>query len=104
MMNPGSGSEADWLNEDWGDLVEYEFREKDAEAYYQDIAEMQSRYRDNQNSPVGATVRCACCNKRIIKKSYQTQFCSNKGKGNCKDTFWNNTVDKRRMRAQQFNR
>lgn len=55
-----------------------------------------SRHTDNKRSQVGTTIRCAFCGKRIIKKSYQTQFCSNKGKSNCKDLYWN-TVKPERM-------
>jgi len=53
------------------------------------LARTQSRYDDNKRSDIGTTIRCATCGRRIKKKSYQTQFCSNRGRGNCKDTFWN---------------
>lgn len=76
---------------------EREWRE---EKYENKISAMRDRYRDNARSAVGTTIRCACCGRRILKKNYQTQFCSNKGRGNCKDTYWNNTNDKRRARAQ----
>ncbi len=34
-------------------------------------------------------IRCKNCGKEIVKKSYQHKFCSNKGRGNCKDKFHN---------------
>lgn len=90
--------------QDWhaGDEADDWCREQDEQDYLDHVEGMKARYRDNKRSEVGATIRCACCKKRIVKKSYQTQFCSNKGKGNCKDAYWNNTSDKRRFRAQCF--
>ena len=90
------GEESDYLNDlDISDDIQ--------EEYYKDINKKIKRYNDNKQSQIKTTIRCANCGKRIIKKSYQTQFCSNKGKRNCKDTYWNNTDDKRRQRAIQFN-
>ena len=63
---------------------------------------MQARYKDNASSQILTTIRCATCGKRIIKTNYQTQFCCNKGSGNCKDRYWNNVSHKRRLRAQHF--
>ena len=34
-------------------------------------------------------IRCKNCGKEFIKKSYQHKFCTNKGRGNCKDKFHN---------------
>jgi hypothetical protein len=80
------------------------FREVREQDYIDDLNKMLGRYRDNKASQVGTTIRCACCGNRILKKSYQTQFCRNKGQGNCKDRYWNNTDDKRRRRAQTIAR
>ncbi len=62
-----------------------------------------SRYNNNKTKKVNDKMVCACCNKNMIKKSYQSQFCSNKGKGNCKDMFWNRVDRKRFEKAIQFN-
>jgi len=78
------------------------WREQQQQEYVDGLNEMLRRYADNKRSDVGTTIRCACCNKRIVKKSYQTQFCRNKGQGNCKDGYWNNVSDKRRRRAQTY--
>ena len=54
------------------------------------VEDMSNQYLKNKSAKVGAEIKCACgCGKAIIKKSYQTQFASNKGRGNCKDRYWN---------------
>ena len=92
-------SEGGYLDFCSDDGAEDYLREKGEERYYASVDGMRSRYQDNKASQIGTTIRCACCNKRILKKSYQTQFCSNKGVSNCKDTYWNNVSDKRRERS-----
>ena len=84
------GDEAEALSEQYVD-----------EEVYRDLQEiererMHRRYNDNAQSPRGCTIRCACCGRRIKKANYQTQFCSNRGRGNCKDIFWNTVNPKRR--------
>lgn len=79
-----------------------DMREIEQEQYFQGLNKKEARYFDNKRSQVGTTIRCANCGKRILKKSYQTQFCSNKGRRNCKDTYWNNVDDTRRDRAHRF--
>ena len=64
---------------------------------------MKQRYEENKKAKVGTDINCAGCGKKMVKKSYQSQFCRNKGSGNCKDKYWNNTDDKRRSRAQFIN-
>lgn len=97
-------SEGEYLDYSLGyDADEWE-REQRQDKYYDNVNKMLSRYQDNKTSQVGTTIRCACCNRRILKKSYQTQFCSNKGRGNCKDTYWNNVSDKRRERAWEISK
>jgi hypothetical protein len=98
------GEEADALDDqsdggagEWCD-------EQDRLAYHSNIDKMKARYRDNKRSQVGTTIRCTACNKRILKSNYQTQFCSNKGKGNCKDKYWNCAIPKRLTRSQIINR
>jgi len=96
-------TESEALQEFDGEMMaEDDYREQREQEYFDNIQRMKDRYKDNASSPVRSTIRCACCNKRIIKKSYQTQFCGNKGKGNCKDRYWNNISDKRRHRAKMF--
>lgn len=96
------GDEADYLNDqsDWG--AEDAFYEEEQERFYKGISDMQRRYIDNQRSAVGTTIRCAACRRRILKKSYQTQFCSNKGAGNCKDKYWNVANEKRLYRSKKW--
>ena len=38
---------------------------------------------------VKTKVICAGCGNSFMKKSYQQAFCSSKGRGNCKDRYWN---------------
>ena len=93
------GEEADYLESQSDGGAADDMRERDQQAYYDGLTKKEARYCDNKRSEVGATIRCASCGKRILKKSYQTQFCSNKGRGNCKDTYWNNVSGKRREMA-----
>lgn len=74
----------------------------DTEEYERWLDEMYQRYYENKNIPTGNKIKCACCGKTIIKHNYQTQFCSNKGSGNCKDRFWNNIDEQRRNRQKKF--
>lgn len=46
-------------------------------------------YDKNKTVKVGRKILCPVCKKEMIKKSYQHAFCSNKGRGNCKDSYWN---------------
>ena len=52
---------------------------------------------------IGETITCPVCEKRFKKKSYQKRFCSNKGRGNCKDRYHNSTNESRRRRAIRLN-
>ena len=51
---------------------------------------------------VGSTVTCPSCKMPFEKKSYQQAFCSNKGKNNCKDHYWNGSSDERTLRAMRY--
>ena len=62
-----------------------------------------SSYLKAKNAPVGSMIHCPCCNKKIKKLSYQHAFCSNKGSGNCKDTYWNLTIPSRMDRVSNGN-
>ncbi|WP_186297663.1 hypothetical protein [Sedimenticola selenatireducens] len=96
------GEEADYLESQCDGGAERDMRELEQRAYYDGLNKKEARYRDNKRSEIGTTIRCANCGGRILKKSYQTQFCSNSGKGNCKDTYWNNVSDRRRDRSHRF--
>ena len=85
-----------------GFQAEDDYSDHQQEQYFKRLIEMEIRYNDNANSSLGTTIRCACCGKRILKRNYQTQFCTNKGAGNCKDEYWNNVSEKRRKRAQSI--
>lgn len=96
------GEEADALEAQSDGGAADDLREIDKQKYYEGLSRKEARYHDNQLSAIGTTIRCANCNRRILKKSYQTQFCSNKGKRNCKDTYWNNVDDTRRERSHRY--
>jgi len=66
-------------------------------------AQAKARYASNKETEVGKKICCASCGKKITKRSYQSQFCSNKGRGNCKDYFWNRVDRKRFERALVIN-
>ena len=55
-------------------------------------------YNAAKSAQVGSTIICPICGKQFKKKSYQQAFCSNKGRGNCKDRF-HNTSPKRLDRS-----
>jgi hypothetical protein len=76
-------------------------KERREQRLFDDINDMTIRYIDNKRAQIGATIECAGCKRKIVKKSYQTQFCSNKGASNCKDRYWNLVPGKRRHRAQK---
>lgn len=59
-------------------------------------------YEAAKAAKTGTTCTCPGCGRSFTKKSYQQAFCSNKGRGNCKDTFWNRASDERMERAKQF--
>ena len=94
------GDEADWLNNDMGPMADDHDREMREEEYFNEVSAMKARYNDCKNAETGATIICPTCKKRIVKRTYNKIFCKNK----CKDIFWNNTSNKRRKRAQDFNR
>jgi hypothetical protein len=81
----------------------YAVLESDASWREYDNAQKEELYRKAKNALVGERVTCPTCTKPFIKTSYQQAFCSNKGSGNCKDTYWNSANEKRRERAKKFN-
>ena len=68
----------------------------------QDIPILLRPYEKVTKATVRAEIHCPVCNRKMIKKSYQHVFCRNKGKGNCKDQFWNYTDDTRYRRCRKY--
>lgn len=61
------------------------------------VDSMKDRYKEAGKAKIDDTIKCATCASRFKKKSYQSKFCSNKGRKNCKDRYWN-MVDTSRLR------
>lgn len=55
--------------------------------------------RFNEHRPVGAKINCPTCSAQITKSRYNTNFCSNKGAGNCKDAFYQATQGDRHKKG-----
>lgn len=55
--------------------------------FYSDSA----AYNAAKLAKVGSRVKCPSCGNYFIKKYYQQAFDKNKGSGNCKDRYWNQT-------------
>ncbi len=92
-------SQSEYLQEgDGAAMADDEARLEDQERADRIFDTMKERYASNKDSKVGSKIPCAGCSKLIVKKSYQTQFCSNKGRGNCKDRYWNNANEERQFR------
>jgi hypothetical protein len=82
------GEEADRLADMYDDdsFERYQF-DKEAQA-------MLDRFHANCRAETGATIECACCGRKVVKKSYQQKFCPPVQKGKrktypCKDRYWN---------------
>lgn len=71
---------------------EVELEKKEEQPIIKSISPKE-RYTLNKNASVGDEVTCPSCKTNFLKRSYQQAFCSNKGKNNCKDNFWNNLVN-----------
>lgn len=68
------------------DWAEEHFKQQENEEAFHSI----TKCRDSvKSAPIGTVVICPCCKKSFRKKATQQSFCSFKGKGNCKDKFWN---------------
>lgn len=79
------------------------FREVMAEKQRTDSLNLaRKRYHRAKSAKTGEAVICPSCAKEFDKRSYQQAFCSNKGKRNCKDLYWNMTDSKRAERANRF--
>ena len=69
------------------------------------IEKMKNLYNTAKDTKVGDTFKCPTCNKKTTKNTYQKTFCSNgktKGKGNCKDGFWNIVDPEKRCRNTPY--
>jgi hypothetical protein len=91
------GDEAEALSDQYDDTSDIIKEWRD-----QDIPILLKRYNKARKAPVRAEIHCPVCNRKMIKKSYQHVFDRNKGKGNCKDQFWNYTDDSRYYRCRQY--
>ena len=89
---------SDILEDGW--TPEEEERERKA----REIAKLRSLklYETAKATKTGTECTCPGCAKPFKKKSYQQAFCSNKGRNNCKDRYWNRASDERSMRAIAF--
>jgi hypothetical protein len=65
---------------------------------------MLARYETAKAAKTGTVCTCPVCSKDFTKKSYQQAFCSNKGRNNCKDLFWNRASEQRLQRAKAYTR
>lgn len=63
---------------------------------------MLARYETAKAAKTGTMCTCPVCSKEFKKKSYQQAFCSNKGRNNCKDLFWNRASEQRMQRAKAY--
>jgi len=98
-FNEDPGTEAKALS-DWLEGVDPHAWEDEGERYGRLRDECRShrlkrkasptkKYTSAKKAPVGSVVRCPVCGRTFKKRSYQQAFCSNKGRGNCKDRYWN---------------
>jgi hypothetical protein len=60
---------------------------------------MRRLYDTARAAPVGSKIKCPVCRSKHIKASYQKIFCRNKGRGNCKDRYWNSVNELRSIKA-----
>jgi ssDNA-binding Zn-finger/Zn-ribbon topoisomerase 1 len=63
---------------------------------------LRKAYNFARQAKTGTTIHCPTCGKRMKKKSYQHVFCSNKGRNNCKDRYWNTVDEVRAERARLY--
>ena len=68
----------------------------------EDINTMEIAYDLAKSAKVGSMITCPSCGVVFKKKSYQQVFSSNKGRGNCKDRFWNIVPSNRRARTADY--
>lgn len=76
-----------------------EIREMELARRDKERSRMNYRFHENGRAEVGATIECACCGRKIVKKTYQQKFCPPIIKGKrksyrCKDQY-NNIMNPR---------
>lgn len=102
MSDPNEISEGEYLS----DLLEdgWTAEEEERERHAKHIAKLHNLklYETAKAAKTGTQCTCPGCGKPFQKKSYQQAFCSNKGRNNCKDRYWNRASEGRSQRAQFF--
>ena len=102
MHDPNEISEGEYLS----DLLEdgWTAEEEERERKAREIAKLRSLnlYEVAKATKTCNECKCPGCGNTFKKKSYQQAFCSNKGRNNCKDRYWNRASDERSMRAMAF--
>lgn len=58
---------------------------------FNDAETMRALKRSNEHALLKSIIQCPACNTELEKTRYNTNFCSNKGHGNCKDAFYQTT-------------
>ena len=86
------GEEAERLYE-WESFLEAD-REVTRDQIERDSPAMVRRFNANGIAEVGATIECASCGRKVVKRSYQQRFCPPVLKGKrktypCKDKYHN---------------
>lgn len=92
-------SEAQHLEDNMDSLgIGLEYEEAEHEG---GVQRMKAAYRQAKEAPTGSVIVCPVCGRNHTKTTYHKVFCSNGKNGgrNCKDRYWNVTVDSRRERA-----
>lgn len=69
-------------------------RENELNRRDKDWSAMADRFRANGQAEVGATIECACCARKVVKRTYHQRFCPPVLKGKrktypCKDRYHN---------------
>ena len=81
-------------------------RQDDFDEFYKQLGKTVSKYKARYLFAKQAKVRdkipCPVCGRVTVKTSYQMAFCSNAGRGNCKDKYWNTVDDQRRKRSYKY--
>ena len=93
------------LDEDrgWDDIIAEQDRERERERFEDNKDLMRRRFTENARAEIGATIECACCGRKVVKKTYQQKFCppivnGKKKSYRCKDKY-NNITNPRGMFA-----
>lgn len=80
------------------DLLLEDSPEFEEELEHVRVLAMAARYKTASETEVGEWMECPACGKSVQKTSHQHIFCSNRGAGNCKDTYYNFTNITRRAK------